>query len=94
MFPNRCLQAKEKDLLIPVMRSEVGDEYTGATVIEPNRGYVLSVLVLGTAIRLLLLRGKRTNTSQHALLDCFKNIEPSMLLQQLSCLTHVRMIRL
>ena len=73
MFPNRCLQAKEKDLLIPVMRSEVGDEYTGATVIEPNRGYVLSVLVSETAIRLLLLRGKRTNTSQHALLDRLEN---------------------
>ena len=77
MFPNRCLQAKEKDLLIPVMRSEVGDEYTGATVIEPNRGYVLSVLVLGTAIRLLLLllllllRGKRTkNTSQQLNMHC------------------------
>ena len=33
-----CLQAKTQDLLIPVLRTQVGDEYTGATVIEPVRG--------------------------------------------------------
>jgi len=26
--------------VIPVYRVEVGEEYTGATVIEPNKGYV------------------------------------------------------
>ncbi|KAF6018928.1 POLD1 [Bugula neritina] len=32
-------KAKTQDLLIPVLVMQVGDEYTGATVIEPVRGY-------------------------------------------------------
>lgn len=32
-------KAKEQDLVIPAHRPEAGDEYTGATVIEPNKGY-------------------------------------------------------
>ncbi|XP_067951635.1 DNA polymerase delta catalytic subunit-like [Watersipora subatra] len=32
-------KAKTQDLLIPVMRTQTGEEYTGATVIEPKRGY-------------------------------------------------------
>jgi DNA polymerase delta subunit 1 len=32
-------KAKTQDLVIPVYKVETGDEYTGATVIEPLRGY-------------------------------------------------------
>ena len=32
-------QAREQDLLIPVHKVETGDEYIGATVIEPVKGY-------------------------------------------------------
>ena len=33
-------QAKTQDLVLPAQKIEVGDEFEGATVIEPNRGYV------------------------------------------------------
>ena len=33
-------KAKEQDLLIPVVKSEVGDEYEGATVIDPVKGLI------------------------------------------------------
>lgn len=32
-------KAKEQDLLLPAQKVETGDEYEGATVIEPNKGY-------------------------------------------------------
>ncbi|XP_052797645.1 DNA polymerase delta catalytic subunit-like [Mya arenaria] len=32
-------KAKEQDLLIPAQKIDPGDEYEGATVIEPNKGY-------------------------------------------------------
>ncbi|XP_021342594.1 DNA polymerase delta catalytic subunit-like [Mizuhopecten yessoensis] len=32
-------KAKEQDLVLPTQKIEVGDEYEGATVIEPNKGY-------------------------------------------------------
>ena len=32
------LQAKEQDLVIPAHKVETGDEYEGATVIEPVKG--------------------------------------------------------
>nr|QBM06234.1 DNA polymerase delta catalytic subunit [Brachionus koreanus] len=32
-------KAKEQDLLIPAMKVDVNDEFEGATVIEPNKGY-------------------------------------------------------
>ncbi|GFO41576.1 DNA polymerase [Plakobranchus ocellatus] len=32
-------KAKEQDLLLPAQKIETGDEYEGATVIEPNKGY-------------------------------------------------------
>jgi len=35
------LQAKEHNYVIPVYKVEVGDEFTGATVIEPNKGSVV-----------------------------------------------------
>ena len=31
-------QTKEQDLVIPAHKSEPGEEYAGATVIEPNKG--------------------------------------------------------
>jgi len=33
------MQAREQDLVIPAHTSVPGDEYEGATVIEPNKGY-------------------------------------------------------
>ena len=33
------LQAKTQDLLLPTHKVETGDEYEGATVIEPSKGY-------------------------------------------------------
>ena len=36
------LQALTQGLLLPVQKIEVGDEFTGATVIEPVKGYVIS----------------------------------------------------
>lgn len=33
-------QAKEHDLLMPVHKPEQGEDYTGATVIEPEKGWV------------------------------------------------------
>ncbi|XP_059410509.1 DNA polymerase delta catalytic subunit isoform X2 [Carassius carassius] len=32
-------QAMKQDLVMPVVRTETGDDYTGATVIEPEKGY-------------------------------------------------------
>ena len=32
-------QTKEQDLVIPAHKSEPGEEYAGATVIEPNKGW-------------------------------------------------------
>lgn len=32
-------KSKEQDLLLPAHKAEAGDEYTGATVIEPSKGY-------------------------------------------------------
>uniref|UniRef100_A0A8C1FUH1 DNA polymerase n=1 Tax=Cyprinus carpio carpio TaxID=630221 RepID=A0A8C1FUH1_CYPCA len=32
-------QAMKQDLVMPVMRTEAGEDYTGATVIEPEKGY-------------------------------------------------------
>ncbi|GFR97478.1 DNA polymerase [Elysia marginata] len=32
-------KAKEQDLVLPAQKVETGDEYEGATVIEPNKGY-------------------------------------------------------
>ncbi|XP_022785647.1 DNA polymerase delta catalytic subunit-like [Stylophora pistillata] len=32
-------RSKEQDLLLPAHKAEAGDEYTGATVIEPSKGY-------------------------------------------------------
>ena len=32
------MQARQKDLVMPVHKIESGEEYTGATVIEPQRG--------------------------------------------------------
>lgn len=33
------LQAREQGLLMPAHKSEAGEDYEGATVIEPERGY-------------------------------------------------------
>ena len=33
------LQAREHGLLMPAHKSEAGEDYEGATVIEPERGY-------------------------------------------------------
>ena len=38
VFSQLLRKAKEKDLVIPVVRTEAGDEFTGATVIEPEKG--------------------------------------------------------
>lgn len=39
-------QAREHDLLMPVHRPEQGDDYTGATVIEPDKGWdVLNISI-------------------------------------------------
>ncbi|XP_069738764.1 LOW QUALITY PROTEIN: DNA polymerase delta catalytic subunit [Phaenicophaeus curvirostris] len=38
-------QALAEDLLLPVVRSEGGDDYEGATVIEPRKGYYESPIV-------------------------------------------------
>ena len=34
-------QALTQGLLLPVQKIEVGDEFTGATVIDPVKGYVV-----------------------------------------------------
>ena len=37
----KCLlQAKEQDLVIPAQKTDPGEEYEGATVIEPIKGSV------------------------------------------------------
>lgn len=33
------LQTKEQDLLLPAHKAEAGEEFTGATVIEPSKGW-------------------------------------------------------
>lgn len=38
--PTTIFQAKEQDLVIPAHKVETGDEYEGATVIEPVKGCV------------------------------------------------------
>lgn len=40
--PTTIFQAKEQDLVIPAHKVETGDEYEGATVIEPVKGCVYS----------------------------------------------------
>ena len=42
MWNDLLLQALTQGLLLPVQKIEVGDEFTGATVIEPVKGYVIS----------------------------------------------------
>ena len=37
------IQAKEQDLVLPSQKVETGDEYEGATVIEPVKGYVFTL---------------------------------------------------
>ena len=39
VFSQLLRKSKEKDLVIPVVKTEAGDEFTGATVIEPEKGY-------------------------------------------------------
>ena len=41
VFSQLLRKSKEKDLVIPVVKTEAGDEFTGATVIEPEKGYFL-----------------------------------------------------
>lgn len=45
---NVCLfvQAMKQDLVMPVVKTEVGEDYTGATVIEPEKGFVHTFCVL------------------------------------------------
>uniref|UniRef100_A0A7N6FDQ1 DNA polymerase n=1 Tax=Anabas testudineus TaxID=64144 RepID=A0A7N6FDQ1_ANATE len=39
-------QAMKQDLVMPVVKTEGGEDYTGATVIEPEKGYVCLLFVL------------------------------------------------
>lgn len=41
-----CLKAMKQDLVMPVVRTEGGEDYTGATVIEPEKGFVHATLVI------------------------------------------------
>lgn len=35
----------KQDLVMPVVKTEGGEDYTGATVIEPEKGYVCLLIV-------------------------------------------------
>lgn len=35
----------KQDLVMPVVRAEGGEDYTGATVIEPEKGFVFSLYI-------------------------------------------------
>ena len=45
-----ALQTKEQDLLLPAQKIDAGDEYEGATVIEPIKGYFESSKFLSARI--------------------------------------------
>lgn len=46
----------KQDLVMPVVKTEGGEDYTGATVIEPEKGYVQLLLVWMCVSSLLLAR--------------------------------------